>query len=714
MARTKQTARRATGGKAPKKTVASKVARKGRAHQGGGWSFIEKRNLSPSPERKPQEEKDRMQQEEDISGRQFAALKSALHRFGGEFCFGGNFSFPSFVLAVDDDIVPLPVNSVVAKSLKEKMDASMELDAARVKILHPDWNDHLNNIIDSVKFKLGLAMEDIKAIPCKLFLEEESHFMGKWESKLDGVFGTLLIQLPSVFEGGSLELEYKGEKKRYFGDIHNGSLSYCAFYGDVNQSASNIEKGYRLVLSYGLYHDGNMPSPSVLEPVDLHQKLQDALSCRNALLWEFNHQYSLSSLHGHGFSGIKGLDKNFVLKIEHCPDICIGYCMLEERIEREGREDDLGEWSSFRAYGFCPLSEVNFPSFLEPCESMYSVEEHMLTEFSSWTDKERVSSKRTKVFKNVEEKVIYERRVLAVFSTKPDALFGYCKDLKQRLALMQWLRSRRKPRNAGEIWKNANVQEFTTVLGYLADDQSSEVVEDDVRNYLEKFCTREQRDTARYSADYFVMKDFRVIALLSQLYNRFPGIEPVLYKLACLKFGIPLLKILPRTPDSSIVPVEKLRKRSKPSEILHIMKNSTSDPIFPILVVELYKSEKDLSARDKFQFWQQMHSSNCNLYCEKYASGFWCPDFFLAVSTQSDCAWVEECETFQNLLEQEKTCLIEAAESVDEKTKNEARRKLKLLEDAFGSQPGVQKKQKLVSNNSNNNGGGIFIDLVDN
>ncbi len=35
MARTKQTARKSTGGKAPRKSVASKAARKGRAGAGG-------------------------------------------------------------------------------------------------------------------------------------------------------------------------------------------------------------------------------------------------------------------------------------------------------------------------------------------------------------------------------------------------------------------------------------------------------------------------------------------------------------------------------------------------------------------------------------------------------------------------------------------------------------------------------------------------------
>jgi hypothetical protein len=72
--------------------------------------------------------------------------------------------------------------------------------------------------------------------------------------KADEMVGTLVVTLPSAFQGGALVIEHKGEVF-----IHRASrqhLSFVAFYADCHHEVRKVRSGYRVVLTYDLMLTG--------------------------------------------------------------------------------------------------------------------------------------------------------------------------------------------------------------------------------------------------------------------------------------------------------------------------------------------------------------------------------------------------------------------------------------------------------------------------
>ena len=132
------------------------------------------------------------------------------------------------------------------------------------------------------------------------------------------MFGTLVIQLPCNYTGGSIVVHHQDEKKEFnFGGSDAlGNFYYVAFYADCLHEVKQVTDGYRLCLIYNLIWKG---SPNDAPTPPDHQLVINKI---NSILkeWEnsttnspklmaslLEHQYSSSSF---SFDFLKGTDKS--------------------------------------------------------------------------------------------------------------------------------------------------------------------------------------------------------------------------------------------------------------------------------------------------------------------------------------------------------------------------------------------------------------------
>lgn len=79
------------------------------------------------------------------------------------------------------------------------------------------------------------------------------------------MFGSLVVVLPTKHEGGTLILRHGGEEWKFESDaVPPSSITYAAFYGDVEHEVTEVKSGYRLSLTYNLYFGTSLDSQSII------------------------------------------------------------------------------------------------------------------------------------------------------------------------------------------------------------------------------------------------------------------------------------------------------------------------------------------------------------------------------------------------------------------------------------------------------------------
>lgn len=108
--------------------------------------------------------------------------------------------------------------------------------------------------MDNVKNELGVTVS-VEAQLYKLLLYEQGSFfkMHRDSEKTDGMFGTLVIILPSHYAGGELVVKHLQDTKEC--DQSHGAqftTQYAAFYADCQHELKEVTNGRRLCLVYNL------------------------------------------------------------------------------------------------------------------------------------------------------------------------------------------------------------------------------------------------------------------------------------------------------------------------------------------------------------------------------------------------------------------------------------------------------------------------------
>ena len=156
---------------------------------------------------------------------EYIAIEKSLHiltkctQAGGISSIGGVASeLPNLPGLHIKKFIQLPVNDHIAKELMSAVDAgarnTYKLDSSSIEIKNPEWESGLNKLVDRIAKALG-STRKVEAKLNKLLLYKEGGYFEKHKDteKMRNMFATLILQLPSIYEGGELIVHDKSGKK---------------------------------------------------------------------------------------------------------------------------------------------------------------------------------------------------------------------------------------------------------------------------------------------------------------------------------------------------------------------------------------------------------------------------------------------------------------------------------------------------------------------
>lgn len=145
-----------------------------------------------------------------------------------------------------------------------------QLAPDRFRLSNPAWDGRfLPALVERVKKELGCGDGRVQAELYKLLLYEAGqHFVAHRDTeKSAGMFGTLVVMLPSAYSGGALAVSHGDAQKVFdYAAENHFSMCFAAFYADCKHEIRPIESGYRLCLVYNLIHTGKGFAPGIFPP----------------------------------------------------------------------------------------------------------------------------------------------------------------------------------------------------------------------------------------------------------------------------------------------------------------------------------------------------------------------------------------------------------------------------------------------------------------
>jgi hypothetical protein len=141
----------------------------------------------------------------------------------------------------------------------------------KVRLSGAAWTTALDTILARVTEGLGCQETPVSAELYKLLLYEPGGFFvaHRDTEKAEGMFGTLVISLPSFHTGGELVIRHAG--REVTADLSTpevSRLTYVAFYADCQHEVRPIREGNRLCLVYNLIQraDARKPEKRLVAP----------------------------------------------------------------------------------------------------------------------------------------------------------------------------------------------------------------------------------------------------------------------------------------------------------------------------------------------------------------------------------------------------------------------------------------------------------------
>ena len=210
---------------------------------------------------------------------------SSIER-SGDFSCGGKSDELSILpgLTIEDvGTIHLPVdtnNAAIIKSVAnaapfgkgmdtvtdENIRKAWEIDSQKISFKNPTWNKCVQILVNKVAKALGCEGNTRAILYKALLYEKGGHFaLHRDTEKEQRMFGTLVVQLPSEYEGGNLVTRHAGLEHRFDFGTNEGLSSfntyYAAHYADVEHCLEEVTQGYRFVLIYSLVWDtmGSVP-----------------------------------------------------------------------------------------------------------------------------------------------------------------------------------------------------------------------------------------------------------------------------------------------------------------------------------------------------------------------------------------------------------------------------------------------------------------------
>jgi predicted 2-oxoglutarate/Fe(II)-dependent dioxygenase YbiX len=283
-------------------------------------------------------------------------------------------------------IVPLPITETTAKALKavaqhaphgkgtetivdRTVRDTLQINADQVSFQNPQWKESLEKLVHAAATALRVAPNTVEAHLYKLLLYETGGFFKKHRDteKENGMFATLVVQLPSVFEGGSFVVSHNGKSQAFKLDAITAPYAchYVAHYADCEHEILPVTSGYRLALVYSLCYKGKSteaPSARALETSGRMVKSMERLPRDKSLFAiPLDHQYTTKSLASSGVGALKGEDRALAITIARVKD----WKMIIAQVERTDHEYGSDGWGG---HSYADETERDSPYF----QSLYN------------------------------------------------------------------------------------------------------------------------------------------------------------------------------------------------------------------------------------------------------------------------------------------------------------------------------------------------------
>ncbi|TBU40008.1 hypothetical protein BD309DRAFT_1083033 [Dichomitus squalens] len=211
--------------------------------------------------------------------------------------------------------------TVVDKSVRD----TWEIDGKQVEFENRAWAPFMDQVVRTVCETLGVNY-DANQPRCDLYklllYEKGSHFKPHVDTeKADGMFATIVIVLPSRFSGGTVHVTHGDTSEVINCSVNSHTdTTVLAWYTDVQHEVKPITSGYRLALSFNLIHTTKSLRPALPSQSGAASRLRDVLTSwrdgdggPSKIMYLLSHKYSQANLSG---SALKGADAQLVSTLE--------------------------------------------------------------------------------------------------------------------------------------------------------------------------------------------------------------------------------------------------------------------------------------------------------------------------------------------------------------------------------------------------------------
>jgi hypothetical protein len=273
----------------------------------------------------------------------------------------GQLSFPVPASQARDLIAAAAERAPYGRGDQTLVDESVrkvwQIAPEKISLEGKGWASRFEELVVRVAEGLGLPPKEVSAEFYKLLIYDEGGFFQAHRDteKAGGMFGTLVVAMPSAHEGGELLVRHAG--REVVVDLRGtdpGEVGFAAFYADCEHEVRPVASGHRVCLVFNLIltsrqRDGDTQPPDERPFV---KKAAEALLCWTSryevgpkkVTWLLDHKYTASGL---SFSSLKGRDAVVAkvlleaAKISGCA-FHLGIVHIEE-----------SGWAEYTGYGGC-------------------------------------------------------------------------------------------------------------------------------------------------------------------------------------------------------------------------------------------------------------------------------------------------------------------------------------------------------------------------
>jgi hypothetical protein len=232
-----------------------------------------------------------------------------------------------------------------------------QIAPAKVKIEGKSWAANFETILSKVRTGLGCDDAGVSAELYKLLVYDRGGFFlaHRDTEKTHGMFGTLVVTLPSTYRGGAVRIRHASREITVDTNAADPSeLSYIAFYADCEHEALPVRKGNRVCLVYNLIQKHSKRRYKILKAPEYESQITQAADILDRFLkapgapakitWLLEHQYSPAGL---SFSALKGPDaaKARVLVQAAARAQCVAHLGIVHIGESGAAEPDYDDYS---------------------------------------------------------------------------------------------------------------------------------------------------------------------------------------------------------------------------------------------------------------------------------------------------------------------------------------------------------------------------------